>query len=178
MVLGSFPYFVVGKVEGAFDHAVAMTTEEGVSRELTGKSMVVKLNDIVMFYVERKNGEIPSLAEPTAATANPSPKSFAASDRILNRGADPATAMLLARQCEKSLVLSLRPAQVNILGQVFRPIVAGTIRQVRPGYVMLYPATLKMPTAPFHKFPTPLCIPYGQIAEVILVPADTNFPLP
>ncbi|MDP2872260.1 MAG: hypothetical protein Q8P31_06970 [Bacillota bacterium] len=182
-VLGSFPYFLMGSVLDAGIGTVKVRIEEGTSRELQGLDLVLMVADIVMFHVERYPGEIPSLENPpvTGATApapSREPQVDIVSGRALSQSSCPGVACELAKRGGKEVTLVLKPAQVNLLGQVFRPIVGGRVRLLRPHLVLLDPAVLKIPTAPNHHFPTPLAIPLGQIAGILPLAGDALFPLP
>lgn len=78
---------------------------------------------------------------------------------------------------EEILVIT-RSVQLNLLGQVFRPIFAGIISDVHPGHLTLSPAIIKMVNAPFYVCPFPLSIPFEQIVSYSLeVPNDEVFPI-
>ena len=78
---------------------------------------------------------------------------------------------------EEILVIT-RSVQLNLLGQVFRPIFAGVISEVHQGHLTLSPCIIKMINAPFYISPFPLSIPFEQIASYSLeVPNDEVFPL-
>ncbi len=64
---------------------------------------------------------------------------------------------------EEILIVSQAP-QLNLLGQTFRPIFCGTISEVEPGHLTLFPVIIKMVNAPFFEFPTPLSIPFEKIS--------------
>lgn len=63
---------------------------------------------------------------------------------------------------EEILIVTEAP-QLNLLGQTFRPVFCGTITEVEPGHLTLFPVTIKMINAPFFQFPTPLSIPFEKI---------------
>lgn len=190
-VLGSFPFFLIGRIRSAGPDTVTVRIEEGTSRELEGLDIVILVADIVMFHVESYPGQIPSLSVPVPASATGSRAAAGAAigaaadgdadiseEKILSQSSCPGMACDLARRGGKNVTLVLRPLQVNLLGQVFRPIVGGRVRLLRPHLVLLNPAILKIPTAPNHRFPTPLAIPLNQIASVLPLPGDAVFPLP
>ena len=78
---------------------------------------------------------------------------------------------------EEVLVIT-RAVQLNLLGQVFRPVFAGTISDVHQGHITLSPVIIKMVNAPFYKFPFPISIPLEQIVSYSTeVPSDLVFPL-
>ncbi|WP_019413651.1 hypothetical protein [Paenisporosarcina sp. TG20] len=78
---------------------------------------------------------------------------------------------------EEMLVIT-RAAQLNLLGQVFRPLFAGTIAEVHPGHLTLSPVIIKMVNAPFYISPFPLSIPFEQIVSYSTeIPSDEVFPL-
>ena len=78
---------------------------------------------------------------------------------------------------EEVLVIT-EAVQLNLLGQVFRPVFAGTISDVHQGHITLSPVIIKMVNAPFYKFPFPISIPLEQIVSYSTeVPSDLVFPL-
>lgn len=78
----------------------------------------------------------------------------------------------------EDLLVITRAVQLNLLGQVFRPIFAGTVDEVKEGHLTLSPVIIKMVNAPFYKFPFPLSIPLEQIVSFSTeVPIDEAFPL-
>ncbi len=78
---------------------------------------------------------------------------------------------------EEILVIT-KPVQLNLLGQVFRPIFTGTISEVHEGHVTLSPVIIKMINAPFYNFPFPLSIPFEQLVSYSTeIPSDEVFPL-
>ncbi|WP_017378536.1 hypothetical protein [Paenisporosarcina sp. TG-14] len=78
----------------------------------------------------------------------------------------------------EEILIITRSVQLNLLGQVFRPIFAGTISEVHQGHLTLSPAIIKMVNAPFYISPFPLSIPFEQIVSYSMeVPSDEVFPL-
>lgn len=78
----------------------------------------------------------------------------------------------------KEVLVITRAVQLNLLGQVFRPVFTGTISEVHQGHLTLSPVIIKMVNAPFYKFPFPLSIPLEQIVSYSTeVPSDLVFPL-
>ncbi|ALC85665.1 MULTISPECIES: hypothetical protein [Bacillaceae] len=78
---------------------------------------------------------------------------------------------------EEVLVIT-EAVQLNLLGQVFRPVFSGTISDVHQGHITLSPVIIKMVNAPFYRFPFPLSIPLEQIVSYSTeVPSDLVFPL-
>ena len=78
----------------------------------------------------------------------------------------------------EEILIVTETAQLNLLGQTFRPIFVGTIVEVEGGHLTLFPVTIKILNAPFYRFPTPLSIPLEKIAH--FTPnfnSDTRFPL-
>ncbi|WP_281883477.1 hypothetical protein [Paenibacillus sp. YYML68] len=78
----------------------------------------------------------------------------------------------------KEIMLTMSASQLNLLGQTFRPIFTGTVREVTDSYVQLSPVTIKMSNAPFFRFPTPLNFPIERITSFLPFDADTRFPIP
>ena len=78
---------------------------------------------------------------------------------------------------EEVLVITCA-VQLNLLGQVFRPVFYGTIADVQHGHLTLSPVIIKMVNAPFYNFPFPLSIPFEQLVSYSSeVPSDLVFPL-
>lgn len=77
----------------------------------------------------------------------------------------------------ENLVFVLKPTQLNVLGQVFRPILTGKIMEITNQYVKLDKVNIKMTNAPEYIFPKPLTIPLNQIVNFFSFPADERFPL-
>ncbi|EPD54108.1 hypothetical protein MHH33_06325 [Paenisporosarcina sp. FSL H8-0542] len=76
------------------------------------------------------------------------------------------------------LIVITRAVQLNLLGQVFRPIFSGTVSDVQHGHMTLSPVIIKMVNAPFYNFPFPISIPFEQIVSYSTeVPVDEVFPL-
>ncbi|OLS01634.1 hypothetical protein [Tissierella creatinophila] len=78
----------------------------------------------------------------------------------------------------KDILLVLDAVQLNILGQVFRPIFTGRVVEVTNGAITLDPVIIKMNTAPFYKFPTPLSFPMENIAYFTLFDPETRISIP
>ncbi|MEC2075265.1 hypothetical protein [Metabacillus fastidiosus] len=55
--------------------------------------------------------------------------------------------------------------QLSLFGQTFRPIFCGTVFEVNPGSLTLFPVQIKLVNAPFFNFPTPLSIPLEKVAQ-------------
>jgi len=51
----------------------------------------------------------------------------------------------------KDLLVITRAVQLNLLGQVFRPVFSGTVSDVQAGHLTLSPAIIKMVNAPFYQ---------------------------
>lgn len=78
---------------------------------------------------------------------------------------------------DKNIVFVLKPAQINILGQVFRPIFSGNIAEVTESFIILENVNMKIPMAPEFIFPKSLVIPTSMIAVFFEFDADKRFPL-
>ncbi|OCA91502.1 hypothetical protein A8F94_01095 [Bacillus sp. FJAT-27225] len=65
----------------------------------------------------------------------------------------------------EQILIVTESQQLNLLGQTFRPIFCGKVVEVDQGYLTLYPATIKLLNAPFHRCPLPLMIPFEKIAH-------------
>lgn len=78
----------------------------------------------------------------------------------------------------EELLVVTEAAQLNLLGQTFRPIFVGSLMEVGKGHITLFPITIKILNAPFYQFPTPLSIPLEKIAHFTPnFDSDTRFPL-
>jgi len=78
----------------------------------------------------------------------------------------------------EELLVVTEAAQLNLLGQTFRPIFVGSLIEVGIGHITLFPITIKILNAPFYQFPTPLSIPLEKIAHFTPnFDSDTRFPL-
>lgn len=95
-------------------------------------------------------------------------------DELLSR---PALAKEIDEHRNENLVFVLKPTQLNILGQVFRPILTGNITEISNQYVKLDKVNIKMSNAPEFIFSKPLTIPLNQIVTFFSFPADKRFPL-
>lgn len=69
----------------------------------------------------------------------------------------------IAKHLDNCILITLEASQLNILGQVFRPIMCGTVAEITSEYVVLKNVNIKMSNAPEFIFPTPLIIPLMQI---------------
>ncbi|MFC4354228.1 hypothetical protein ACFO0S_03965 [Chryseomicrobium palamuruense] len=91
---------------------------------------------------------------------------------------DEKRAEALGMMIGESILVVTRSDQLNLFGQTFRPVFAGTLREVGEGHLTLDPVTIKMVTAPFFQFPVPLSIPLENIAHFTRKFApDKVFPL-
>ena len=86
--------------------------------------------------------------------------------------------MLFLDMLGKDILLVLDAVQLNILGQVFRPIFTGRVTEVTNGSITLDPVIIKMNTAPFYEFPTPLSFPMENIIYFMPFDPKTNIPIP
>src|SRR6185437_11414765 len=78
----------------------------------------------------------------------------------------------------KELLVITRAVQLNLLGQVFRPIFSGRVSEIGVGHLTLSPVIIKMVNAPFYECPFPLSIPLEKIVSFSTeVPCDEVFPL-
>lgn len=78
----------------------------------------------------------------------------------------------------RQVLVITNAVQLNLLGQVFRPIFCGTLDEVGGGHITLSPVNVKMVNAPFYRFPFPLSIPLERITAFSTeVPCDLVFPL-
>ena len=77
----------------------------------------------------------------------------------------------------KSVLLVTQSKQLNILGQTFRPIFTGVLKEVGNGFITLDPVIIKMHNAPFYRFPTPLSFPMEHISLFTEFDMDRRIPL-
>lgn len=77
----------------------------------------------------------------------------------------------------QDLLITLGEDQLNILGQTFRPVFVGRVATVNQAYLKLDPVVIKIITAPFFAFPTPLLFPLEKIIGVTPFDRETIFPL-
>jgi hypothetical protein len=77
----------------------------------------------------------------------------------------------------QDILISLDEDQLNILGQTFRPLFVGRVVEVNQAYVKLDPVVVKIITAPFFTFPTPLQFPLEKIIGITPLDRETIFPL-
>lgn len=84
----------------------------------------------------------------------------------------------LEKLIDEEVLIVTESSQLDLLGQVFRPIFCGTVTEVTRGHVTLSPVTIKMVNAPFYEFPLPLSIPIEKISSFSSdIPCDQVFPL-
>ena len=84
---------------------------------------------------------------------------------------------VLASLLGQEILVTLEADQLNILGQTFRPIFVGRVAEVSEAHVTLDPVTVKIITAPFFRFPTPLSFPLEKIIGFTPFDSDIIFPI-
>lgn len=72
----------------------------------------------------------------------------------------------------QSVLMILKPKQLNILGQVFTPVICGTVSEITKEYVEVQNVNIRMNHAPDFEFPTPLIIPLSQLS--VFTPFDRS----
>lgn len=77
----------------------------------------------------------------------------------------------------QDVLLVLRPRQLSILGQVFRPIIVAKLEKVGPDFVFLKDVNIRFSNAPDFVFPLPLVVPKRQIALFLPFERHMQFPL-
>jgi len=77
----------------------------------------------------------------------------------------------------QDILVTLEADQLNILGQTFRPVFVGKLSTVTAGSITLDPVVIKMITAPFFQFPTPLTFPLEKVIGFTPFDRNTVFPL-
>jgi len=81
-----------------------------------------------------------------------------------SRLSNPMLAKELSKYLCENVMVVLKANQLNILNQVFRPIMVGKLAEVCAEYALFEQVNIKMNQAPEFIFPTPLMIPLNQIA--------------
>lgn len=81
------------------------------------------------------------------------------------------------RYIGRDILFVLRPRQLSILGQVFRPIIVAKLDKVGPDFVFLKDVNIRFSNAPDFIFPLPLFVPKKQIAIFLPFERQTQFPL-
>ena len=89
----------------------------------------------------------------------------------------PEVARELRELLQQSILITLAPDQLNVLNQVFRPIMCGRLVEVTNQYIKLEHVNIKMSNAPEFIFPTPLIIPLVQLIWYMPFDCNTRFPL-
>ena len=78
---------------------------------------------------------------------------------------------------DNSIMFILRPTQLNILGQVFRPILTGNIENLTDQFVVLCNVNIKMSNSPEFIFPTSIVIPLNQIVTFFEFNPNERLPI-
>ncbi|WP_231686896.1 hypothetical protein [Bacillus sp. JCM 19034] len=84
---------------------------------------------------------------------------------------------LFRERIGEDVLIVLESHQLNILGQVFRPIFTGRIIEVTVGSILLEDVIIKMPNAPFFQFPTPLSFPIQKVVGMTRFDPTTRMPI-
>ncbi len=87
------------------------------------------------------------------------------------------TAELELRHLKKDVLFVLRPKQLSILGQVFRPIMVARLENIGVDFVFLKNVNIRFSNAPDFVFPLPLFVPKNQIALFLPFEREIQFPL-
>ncbi|WP_106496444.1 hypothetical protein [Lentibacillus sp. Marseille-P4043] len=96
----------------------------------------------------------------------------------MNRNDDERLLTDLKSMQGENLLVVTQAVQLNLLGQVFRPVFSGKIKDVQESHITLSPVIIKMVNAPFYEFPFPLSIPLENVVAFSTeIPPDLNFPL-
>lgn len=61
VMLPSFPFFIVGKLEDVGTGCISIIAESGVAVELKGTEFYISIENIAAVFVEGVHGEIPRL---------------------------------------------------------------------------------------------------------------------
>jgi hypothetical protein len=207
VLLHQFPFFVIGEVEGVSRRFLSVRTREGLPAELRRRLLHISLDTIIAFHVETKKGEIPSLegrgVRTAAHTEEEGPADRAAppeeaavslparawewlrergrrlrGDGLASTRTGPEEHALPRSLVGQEVLLTLKPATLSVLGEVFRPIICAELERVSERYVVLKKVNIRMPKAPEWRFPTRLSVPVSQIASIMPFSCKTEFPLP
>ncbi|MCL6557928.1 MAG: hypothetical protein K6U74_03825 [Firmicutes bacterium] len=81
------------------------------------------------------------------------------------------------RHIGRDILFVLRPRQLSILGQVFRPIIVARLEKIGLDFVFLKDVNIRFSNAPDFIFPLPLFVPRQQIAIFLPFERQTQFPL-
>lgn len=84
---------------------------------------------------------------------------------------------ILEKHTGQDVLFVLRPKQLSILGQVFRPIIVAKLDMVGLDFVFLKDVNIRFSNAPDFVFPLPLYVPKRQIALFLPFERQTQFPL-
>jgi len=174
LILETFPFFMVGRLVGMGPGTIAVRAEEGVSIEFVGRRFHILVDTIAVFFIEEPDYPIPSLSSipPTPGLR----ASEATADRSTSDDdVDPRYNLL--QLVGQTLLFVLRPEQLAILGQTFRPICVATLEVAAADYVRLSTVNIRWSSAPEWVFPTPLFVPNAQIAVFLQFSRDIRFPL-
>lgn len=163
VILETFPFFMTGKITGVKPGVVVIGAQEGIPIELVGHKFNINVASLAAFWIEDDDHPIPVLDSLVHIKTG--------RDRDLDLH---CTLDSLEDRLEdfegKDVLFALRPRQLSILGQVFRPILVARLKKAEDDYVYLKDVNIRFTNAPDFVFPLPLYIPNSQIA--LFLPFD------
>lgn len=77
----------------------------------------------------------------------------------------------------KTIILTIKPKQLNVFGQVFTPTFIAKLEEVGADYVLIKDVNIKISNTHEDVLPTPLIIPIEQIVWVSTSDFENKFPL-
>jgi hypothetical protein len=175
VLLESFPFFFTGVLEDADHDFVTIGIQEGVPIQLVGKDLRVAVRSIAAFFVEDHCNRIPVLENLVPIRVRRDARQLS-EECSMSRSDECATGDLAALEGYDVLFV-LRPAQLSILGQVFRPILVGEVHKAGSDLVLLKTVNIRFSSAPDFVFPLPLYVPLRQIASFTPFDRAIQFPL-
>ncbi|MDN5347888.1 MAG: hypothetical protein PWP65_1452 [Clostridia bacterium] len=204
VMMETFPFFMTGKLIGKETDFVMIEAQEGIPIQLVGRIFHISLANIAAFFIENREFPIPVL-EPVVDTHIKEKKHDADLNKaveevkeVLNKAVEEIKEILDGAVWEmkeasteteieingiekkyigRDILFVLRPRQLSILGQVFRPIIVAKLDKVGLDFVFLKEVNIRFSNAPDFIFPLPLFVPRQQIAIFLPFERQTQFPL-
>lgn len=170
VLLETFPFFMTGKIVTVKPGIVVIGAQEGVPIQLVGHKFNINISSIAAFYIEDKDHPIPVLDSLVPI------KKGKGQDIDLDCTDDDLEERLEDYE-GKDVLFVLRPKQLSILGQVFRPILVAKLKKAEDDYVYLKDVNIRFTNAPDFLFPLPMYIPNRQIALFLPFDRHTQFSL-
>lgn len=180
VLLESFPFFMTGKIAGIEPGVVVIGAQEGIPIQLVGRNFKISIPNIAAFFIEDDEHPIPvldsfqSLAEIQLSNDTALDKH----DVIIDLDDAGVEIKESLKELEgQDVLFVLRPRQLSILGQVFRPILVARLRKAGQDFVFLKDVNIRFSNAPDFVFPLPLFVPNRQIAAFLPFDRQVQFPL-